>query len=839
MIESIRVKNFRKHEDLTLDFDKKFNLIHGRNNAGKSTLFYGIEYCLFGNVQGFKKIAQLAKFKKNAVGVQLIFRGKDGNTYKLQRMHKLKGKSKSAQGFYTLKKITDDGEIYLLSSDHGNREEDLSLKINQILGISKRFFETGIHFYQGSVSDILSGDTKLDIVFGIKSAIALADVFKDKALEFEREIKNIPVFESNLTQSKSEKEEYRKKLSSQEKQQANITEDIKTKENELKTFEAFKSSSETLSEVVLQFENKKRTLDDTKLKEEVIAKEKEDTIKKFGMKSSVEKSLASEKKSLDETKKKVEISEKQTEAIQQQIRELEKDRVESETLIGQKKKISEELDAIIKEMGNKDNLEKKLVSQKSNSKDVSKKLATLEKENEELQKFFREIEREKGDIEGMLTRREQSKGKPTCEYCGAPIDPAKIKDEIKQYKATLTKLDETINANEKKSASIKSELLQLRDKEKIALNSINEISATLEKIDNLSNTLETSYGEELDTKLDALKDSIIKEESSLADEKKTLATFRQKEQDQLQKMNELQSQVDKIVELDDKISKIYAELENIQTQFSERKDALVESFKKVKAQISENLKAIKKKNDEESFFTDLEKLVARMGNIPDLFSFEEILSIKEDLKELIIKKISEISTSLSHLTNQKGQLLAEIEETKDHVKRLDRQIANTENEIQILHKKEKISERYRSYQNVFKEAQSIIRENASDILEKKILEMHKILSTTDEFDKVLIDSNDYSLSVTPKGLDVNEAYPAALYEGGGHKLMLGLSYKFSLGKIIGNAPFLLIDEPTEFMDVENRVNLLSNLPNIADGTQILLITHQDVDKIQCDKKIGI
>jgi DNA repair exonuclease SbcCD ATPase subunit len=304
-------------------------------------------------------------------------------------------------------------------------------------------------------------------------------------------------------------------------------------------------------------------------------------------------------------------------------------------------------------------------------------------------------------------------------------------------------------------------------------------------------------------------------------------------------MNELQSQIDKLGELDDKISKIHEELEDIQTQFSEGKDNLLESIKKAKTQISENLKQIKKKGNDETFTTYFEKLVVRMGEITEKFSFKEILSIKDDLKESVVKKISEISTSLSHLTNQKDQLFAEIEETKDHVKRLDRQIANTEKEIQILHKKEKIAERYRSYQNVFKEAQSIIRENASSILEEKILEMHKNLSTTDEFDKVLIDSNDYSLSVTPKGLDMNESYPAALYEGGGHRLMLGLSYKFSLGKVIGNAPFLLIDEPTEFMDVENRVNLLSNLPTIAEGTQILLITHQDVKKIQCDKKIGI
>jgi len=78
-----------------------------------------------------------------------------------------------------------------------------------------------------------------------------------------------------------------------------------------------------------------------------------------------------------------------------------------------------------------------------------------------------------------------------------------------------------------------------------------------------------------------------------------------------------------------------------------------------------------------------------------------------------------------------------------------------------------------------------------------------------------------------------------VYQGGGHKLILGLAYKFALGDLIGFPPFLLVDEPTEFMDSNNRINLLSNLNSIADNSQLILITHQDVDKIHANKKIEI
>ena len=255
-IETIRLKNFRRHEDLSLEFDERFNLIHGRNNAGKSTIFYAVEYCLFGNVQGFKKISQLAKYKQKKVGVELVFKGKNGEKYKLQRMHELKGKTRSAKGFFTLKKILKDGEKYILASDFGNHEDDLSLKINEILGISKRFFETGIHFYQGTVSEILKGEKKLDIVFGIKTTMALSDAFKDRALEFEREVKNIKIFQATLDHSKNEKVEYQNKLKIQEAKQKTIDNDIKSKEDELKVFRDFKNSSESISKSVELFENK-------------------------------------------------------------------------------------------------------------------------------------------------------------------------------------------------------------------------------------------------------------------------------------------------------------------------------------------------------------------------------------------------------------------------------------------------------------------------------------------------------------------------------------------------------------------------------------------------------
>lgn len=47
MIEKLTLTNFRKHEDLVLDFVAGLNVVRGSNEAGKSTLQEAVVYCLF------------------------------------------------------------------------------------------------------------------------------------------------------------------------------------------------------------------------------------------------------------------------------------------------------------------------------------------------------------------------------------------------------------------------------------------------------------------------------------------------------------------------------------------------------------------------------------------------------------------------------------------------------------------------------------------------------------------------------------------------------------------------------------------------------------------------
>ncbi|MHA1499080.1 MAG: AAA family ATPase [Promethearchaeota archaeon] len=804
MIESIRLKSFRKHEDMILEFDEKFNLIHGRNNAGKTTVFFAIEYCLFGGVLGFKKISQLTSFKSKTIGVELIFRSRNGDRFKLQRMHKLVGKTLAAKGFFTLKKLGDDGESYIMASDFGDREEALSLKINELTGISKRFFETGIHFHQGTISEILNGSKKLDIVFGITAASTLSDIFKIKALEYEKELGNIDKVKIQLDQSLKEKAESTEKAKDQAKKIEGLQNNIIVKEEQIKSLQIMKKTSEDISSAVVEYETSKKNFDEIKVKDVLFRKEFEELKAKYGSKSKLDDKLKAGQKNVEKTKKELKNIEIKIDNSQDSIRTSEKEQIEIKNKLKNIVDVTEELKELTQEVGGKQELKSQLSSDSSKVKETFQKITQLEQELEQLQVILRDSEREKGDIDGMLNRRISTKDKPKCEYCGAPIDPSKIQEEISKLQTSLKVLEKKITTSEKKSNSSK--------RKKIS-------------------------GLDLEKNLTTITQNLKKQEKSIEEYKKQLNETRSKESEINKDLNTLETQLTQYDDLEHKINGTKNELENYEKNLEKMIDDLISLCNGIQQNLTNQIEGLKDKDNE--FANAVLQVVGKLKITKDNFTYDSITKIRDELKELILTKNSEITTTLDILKTQLQEYEEYEKDVQAQILKLDKEIAKFEKEINLLKNKEALTKKYRSFQNAFNEVQNIIRQNASKVLEQKILSIHKNLSADDEFEKVNIDSDNYSLSVLPKGIESDELYPAMVYQGGGHKLILGLSYKIALGDLIGSPPFLLIDEPTEFMDSNNRINLLSNLSAISDKSQILLITHQDVDKIQAKKKIEI
>ena len=200
MIKRLRLKGFRRYVDETFELGPGVTFIDGRNNAGKTTLFLAIEYALTGTVAGARSQAVLLNPDAKGLGVELVFTGRDGKTYKLQRVHQLPPRSRSRLiGHFTLKEVvgTDD-ERYVLSSDFQDHEDALAKKLAEITGITRRVLDLAVHVRQGEIAQILEGDPRLDIVLGITAAGTANEEMRSLALEDEQAADALPTLEASL-----------------------------------------------------------------------------------------------------------------------------------------------------------------------------------------------------------------------------------------------------------------------------------------------------------------------------------------------------------------------------------------------------------------------------------------------------------------------------------------------------------------------------------------------------------------------------------------------------------------------------------------------------------------
>jgi exonuclease SbcC len=197
MITSVRLRGFRRYDDETLVLGPGLNFVEGDNNAGKTTILYAIEYALFGRVDGFKNQGAFVAPNAKGMGVELVFVGRDGGRYRLQRAHLRPPRSKTKlEGHFTLKRLgatAEDPEVYVLSSDFQDREEHLALKLQALTGLTRRLFGIAVHMRQGEIARILEGAPELDIVLGVTAAVVADDELRALALESEKKAAALPV----------------------------------------------------------------------------------------------------------------------------------------------------------------------------------------------------------------------------------------------------------------------------------------------------------------------------------------------------------------------------------------------------------------------------------------------------------------------------------------------------------------------------------------------------------------------------------------------------------------------------------------------------------------------
>jgi exonuclease SbcC len=224
MIEELILTGFRQYKKRTrIPFEPGLNLIQGENNAGKSTLFYAIFYALTNSALGFRSPKHLINFDSNEMTVELVIRGRDGNSYRITRML-----SRSGSKYYKVDRLENGEVVPILDSRIGSRESDFHDFIIEKIGLSKRALELVAYAKQHEFIDIIKGKgQEIDYLFGITAIQTLSDAMAEVIKEIENELKE----EKNLREQKKHSEEL---LNQFERDVTEAERQIREKEKEIR-----------------------------------------------------------------------------------------------------------------------------------------------------------------------------------------------------------------------------------------------------------------------------------------------------------------------------------------------------------------------------------------------------------------------------------------------------------------------------------------------------------------------------------------------------------------------------------------------------------------------------
>lgn len=152
MLKQVRIKNFRKLRDVTVDFTPGLNVVRGANEQGKSTLLESITYALFGVSACRTSLAEMVTWgeKESTLKVELSF-VVEHTTYTIKR-----GKSGAEITWTTPALIHRDRECTLAQEGRAVGQKEVAEKVGRIFGMPSKSINYLVLAGQGNIRGALS-----------------------------------------------------------------------------------------------------------------------------------------------------------------------------------------------------------------------------------------------------------------------------------------------------------------------------------------------------------------------------------------------------------------------------------------------------------------------------------------------------------------------------------------------------------------------------------------------------------------------------------------------------------------------------------------------------------
>ncbi|MDO5835910.1 MAG: AAA family ATPase [Methanobacterium sp.] len=872
IIESLHMKNFKSHQDTSIEFDTGISIIIGGNGAGKSSILEAVSFALFKQYTS-KRIEQLITIGQKRMSVEIQFTA-HGRTYRVLR-ERTKTSSKA------IMKIKDGGRFQSLVS--GDRQ--VTMEVQNLLDMDGDLFLNAVYVRQGEIADLIertSSEKKQMIgrLLGIdslekawKNFKVILDGYNEKKIRLEGRIESFKDLDEEFKTKKDKKRELSLQVKDVNlKREENIIEsDLLREKKEIldkrslefeKTTTILKSKTDFLE----QLEKTKKDLDN-QLSEIILKEEEINRIKPRLKKLEILKSLQDKIKELKDLQKDeiklVKIRDDielfrdilneneeyyndysrlddEINNLQYAKDQFEGSRVLIQQYIERKSKIEvkiqqalEKIDHVLEKSNqildtefdsveefqdhlstSKPQLEAELMIASESIQELKRELSNLQVKRENLDKPIKELERVK----------------ELCPICKSTITPQKRDELITDYQNELKK-------NHQNSESLKDKLKKIEgEKEKLDSHQSRIQSINLGILNEYLKSVDENRQEikNIDSSLNDLQGKMVileKIETDIAQNKSKLRDIKGNYEKYLTARGSLESLGDYEEQL--------ASLDEIKLSIRELKKK-ISILMEIAGDSVENLPG------EIAYLEDLSKKHQHlMGEVSQKDSLLRRIDenqglIQETLKELKeVKKVVEDSNynkeshervkmewelkkdELVDLSGQKQLLVGQLHQLSDSIQTIEEKLNSLrEYETELKNLKD-----FLKLLNLIRDlygkdgVQKDLRNLSRPLIEEKTRELFEKFNF--EYSDVRLDE-DYDVTIYgPSGESSLDMI------SGGEKIAVALALRLGITQVLsgGSLEMIMLDEPTIHLDAYRRQELIDLLKRMSIIPQMIIVTH--------------
>ena len=483
----------------------------------------------------------------------------------------------------------------------------------------------------------------------------------------------------------------------------------------------------------------------------------------------------------------------------------------------------------------------------------------LESDRAELRAKLDELRRKEGELEALATSareklelmRSGEAGKAgKCPLCGSPLDEGRVQELMEklalEIRAALSERSEVTRRIKEVENSLNRVEARLEVLKEVKAG-LGEVSKKVEKLSKLR-----ANEERLKNMLDELEDEIKELERHIKDleaEEKRLAPA-EKDAGRFEKLESIIASSSPEA-LEARVAELEDRLRALHTERRELKEVLSKVF-----DLSKGVDEVIREAEEAARMA--EKAVVLRARFEE--RVRELKTATNDVKRLEdeLAKVRERMKELKPVIEELSKLRELADNIRERVEKLREALAGREAELRALRKRVEELEEWvslakedaREYREaLFKAAVLLwLRNNVlSPDGAPKLLRQAALRSIEALMRKYLeLFNTSYSDVRIDDDLNVNlssPTLPGTWVEfnrlSGGEKVVVSLSALLALHQVVskGRLGFLILDEPTEYLDDERRKQLIEVLKNFREGriiSQLIIVTHDEDVKEAAD-----